>query len=213
VVAPGHKIHKAASFLGAESADEMYRTVMTHWPDPVAVTGVLEPKTVLTTPGAWPSFQDVVSRMMYFDLMTELPDDILVKVDRATMAVSLESRAPFLDHRIVELAWRIPLHQKVRNGEGKWILRQLLYKYVPRGLIERPKMGFGVPIDAWLRGPIKEWAAALLAPTRLARDGYFDPNAITAAWSQHQRGDRNNAHLLWGILMFQGWLDAQGASH
>lgn len=209
VVAPGHKIHKAAAFLSADSADAMYRRAMTHWPDPTGMTGAPEPATVLTTPAAWPAFDDVVHRMMYFDMMTELPDDILVKVDRATMAVSLESRAPFLDHRVAELAWRIPLHQKVRNGEGKWILRQLLYKYVPRSLIERPKMGFGVPIDSWLRGPLKAWASVLLEPARLAREGYFDPKTVTQAWNEHQQGERNNAHLLWGVLMFQGWLETQ----
>ena len=207
VVTPGHKVHKTAAFLGAESADEMYRTVMTHWPDPAGITGTTEPRTVLTTPDSWPAFDNVVQRMMYFDLVSELPDDILVKVDRATMAVSLESRAPFLDHRVAEFAWRIPMHQKIRHGQGKWLLRQLLYRYVPQSLIERPKMGFGVPIDSWLRGPLREWAEALIAPSRLAREGFFDPETIQAAWREHQTGERNNAHLLWGVLMFQGWLE------
>ena len=207
VVAPGHKVHKTAAFLGAGSADEMYRTVMTHWPNPSRITGTAEPRTVLTSPEAWPAFDDVVQRMMYFDLVSELPDDILVKVDRAAMAVSLESRAPFLDHRVAEFAWRIPMHQKIRHGQGKWILRQLLYRYVPQSLIERPKMGFGVPIDSWLRGPLREWAEVLLDPARLTREGFFDPAPITTAWHEHQTGQRNNAHLLWGVLMFQGWLE------
>jgi asparagine synthase (glutamine-hydrolysing) len=206
VVAPGSKIHKTAAFLSANSADEMYRTLMTHWPNPSAIANAAEPPTALTNPKTLPNFQNVVQRMMYFDLVSELPDDILVKVDRAAMAVSLESRAPFLDHRVVEFAWRIPLHQKMRNGQGKWILRQLLYKYVPQSLIDRPKMGFGVPIDSWLRGPLRTWANDLLAPDRLAHEGYLDPHTVRTAWDEHQQGKRNNAHLLWGVLMFQAWL-------
>ena len=209
VVTPGHKVHKAATFLGAASADDMYRAAMTHWPDPQAMTRTKEPHTALTTAASWPPFDNVVQRMMYFDLVSELPDDILVKVDRAAMAVSLESRAPFLDHRVVEFAWRLPVHQKIRNGEGKWILRTLLYRYVPRTLIERPKMGFGVPIDTWLRGPLRAWAADLLAPDRLRREGVFTPEIVTKAWDDHQRGTHNNAHLLWGLLMFQAWLTAE----
>lgn len=209
VVTPGHKIHKAASFLGVGTSDDMYRTLMTHWPDPAGITGAVEPPTALTNPAAWPGYDNVVQRLMYFDLISELPDDILVKVDRASMAVSLESRAPFLDHRVVDFAWRIPLHQKLRNGQGKWILRQLLYRYVPPSLIDRPKMGFGVPIESWLRGPLRAWADELLAPDRLTREGYLDPRLIRAAWDEHQSGARNNAHLLWGTLMFQAWLAEQ----
>ena len=206
VVTPGHKIHKAAAFLGAESADDMYRTLMTHWPAPSTVAGAVEPRTILTSPETWPAFDGVAQRMMYFDLVTELRDDILVKVDRATMAVSLESRAPYLDHRVAEFAWRIPLDQKIRHGEGKWLLRQLLYRYVPKALIERPKMGFGVPIDSWLRGPLRDWAEDLLDSSRLRREGFFDPVSIRQVWDEHQNGRRNNAHLLWGVLMFQAWL-------
>lgn len=207
VVAAGHKAHKTASFLGARTSDDMYRALMTHWPSPADIAGEPEPCTLLTGSDSMPAFEDPVQRMMYFDLVTELPDDILVKVDRATMAVSLESRAPFLDHRVAEFAWRIPMHQKIRDGQGKWLLRQVLYKYVPRELIERPKMGFGVPIDSWLRGPLKEWAAALLAPDRLRREGYLAEAPITEAWRAHQSGETNNAHLLWGVLMFQAWLE------
>ncbi|MGI8549076.1 MAG: asparagine synthase (glutamine-hydrolyzing), partial [Gemmatimonadaceae bacterium] len=198
VVNAGHKIHKTAGFVSARTADEVYRSVMTHWPSPEMIAGTSEPPTVLTGDQPLPSFTGTVERMMYFDLVTELPDDILVKVDRAAMAVSLESRAPFLDHRVAEFAWRIPMHQKIRDGQGKWLLRQVLYNYVPRELIERPKMCFGVPIDSWLRGPLKDWAAALLAPDRIRREGYFDESAVTQAWRAHQRGDANNAHLLWG---------------
>lgn len=207
VVNPGDKIHKAAAFLGAGTPDDMYRSLMTHWPAPHSVAGHPEPPTALTGAQPLPAFSGTVERMMYFDAVSELPDDILVKVDRAAMAVSLESRAPFLDHRVAEFAWRTPMHQKIRAGEGKWLLRQVLYRYVPRELIERPKMGFGVPIDSWLRGPLREWAAALLDPARLRREGYLSDAPITEAWRAHQSGETNNAHQLWGVLMFQAWLE------
>ena len=203
---PGNKVHKVASFMGAESADALYRGLMTHWRDPQAITGVAEPLTTLTRTSGHPRFESVVNRMRFFDMMSELPDDILVKVDRAAMAVSLESRAPFLHHDVVDFAWRIPPAQQVRDGQGKWLLRQVLYRYVPRTLIERPKMGFGVPIDSWLRGPLRDWGAALLAPDRLRREGYLAPEQITHAWDDHQAGRTDNSHLLWGVLMFQAWL-------
>jgi asparagine synthase (glutamine-hydrolysing) len=206
---PGNKVHKVASFMGAESPDALYRGVMTHWRDPRGITGVAEPVTALTRTSGHPRFTNVVNRMRYFDLVSELPDDILVKVDRAAMAVSLESRAPFLHHDVVEFAWRIPPSQLVRDGQGKWLLRQVLYRYVPRALIERPKMGFGVPIDVWLRGPLREWAADLLAPDRLRREGYLAPEPITRAWDDHQAGRTDNSHLLWGVLMFQAWLETR----
>ncbi|MEO9255632.1 MAG: asparagine synthase (glutamine-hydrolyzing), partial [Tepidiformaceae bacterium] len=164
---PGGKVHKVAAFMGADSSDALYRGLMTHWRDPEAMTSAVEPETVLTRAIGMPSFAGVVNRMRYFDTVSELPDDILVKVDRATMANSLESRAPFLHPDVVEFAWRIPPSQLVRNGQGKWLLRQVLYKYVPRKLIERPKMGFGVPIASWLRGPLHDWADALLNEDRL----------------------------------------------
>ena len=206
---PGGKVHKAAAYLSAETPDALYRGLMTHWRNPELMTHAYEPETALTRPDAFPSFNGVVNRMRYFDLVSELPDDILVKVDRATMAVSLESRAPFLHPDIVEFAWRIPPSQIVREGQGKWLLRQVLYKYVPRELLDRPKMGFGVPIAAWLRGPLRTWAGGLIEDTRLLREGYLEPEPIRRAWNDHQSGSIDNSHLLWGVLMFQAWLEAQ----
>ena len=162
--------------------------------------------TYLDDRARWPRLADPVARMMALDGLTYLPDDILVKVDRASMAVSLETRAPFLDHRVMEFAWSLPMSMKLRDGRGKWILRQLLDRHVPRALVERPKMGFGIPLDDWLRGPLRQWAGDLLAEDRLRREGYLHPQAITRTWNAHQRGQGNFGYRLWSVLMFQAWL-------
>jgi asparagine synthase (glutamine-hydrolysing) len=203
----GDKLHKAGDVMGARSADDLYRMLASHWQDPAnLVLGATEPATVLTTPALQPHTDNFVHRMMALDSLTYLPDDILVKVDRAGMGASLETRVPMLDHRVVEYAWSLPLEYKLRGGVGKWPLRQVLYRYVPRELIERPKMGFAVPLDVWLRGPLREWAADLLDPGKLRQEGYLAPDLIHRKWTEHMSGRRNWQHHLWDVLMFQLWL-------
>lgn len=206
---PGDKVSRLADMLGAASPEDIYRGLVSHCQDPAQVViGSSEPPTVLTHRSAWPATHGFEERMMYLDAMSYLPDDILVKVDRAAMGVSLETRVPFLDHRVVEFAWQLPLSMKMRQGQGKWILRQVLYKYVPKELIERPKMGFGVPIDSWLRGPLREWSEALLDESRLRREGFLDPVPIREKWREHLCGERNWQYYLWNVLMFQAWLES-----
>jgi asparagine synthase (glutamine-hydrolysing) len=203
---PGEKLHKLAGALEARDVDGMYRSLISHWRDPGSVVlGAEEPR-----PDAehGDGITDPTRRMMLLDTVTYLPDDILVKLDRATMAVSLEGRVPYLDHRVVELAWRMPLSMHVSNGVGKRLLRRVLHRYVPPTLVDRPKWGFGVPTGAWLRGPLREWAESLLDPSRLRREGFFDPRPIRAVWSEHLSGRRNRQYELWDVLMFQAWLES-----
>ena len=186
----------------------MYLGLVSNWHNPEsAVIGGHEPSTLLTSNLPVLNQLDHVQRMMAMDMLTYLPDDILTKLDRASMGVSLETRVPFLDHRVVEFAWGLPQTMKLRNGQTKWALRQVLYRYVPKALIERPKFGFGIPIDTWLRGPLREWAENLIGETRLRKEGYFIPAPICQKWSEHLSGKRNWQHHLWDVLMFQSWLE------
>ena len=208
----GDKLHKGAGVLASTTVDELYLGIVSHLRHPAEwVIGGHEPPTSLT--GLCPNLAGLgaVERMMALDAISYLPDDILVKVDRAGMGVSLESRVPFLDHRVVEFAWSLPMSYKLREGQTKWPLRQVLYRHVPRELIDRPKMGFGVPLHDWLRGPLRDWAEVLLDEARLARDGYFHPAPIRQIWAEHLSGRRNWMAQLWNVLMFQAWLEANHA--
>lgn len=205
---PGDKLHKLAEIMPARSPEELYRNLASFWKHPEEIVrGGCDSSFVLHDLTAQPGLSDFAHRMMHLDLVSYLPDDILVKVDRAAMAVSLETRVPFLDQRLVEFAWRLPFSMKIRHGQGKWLLRQVLHKYVPKELVERPKMGFGIPLDAWLRGPLREWAEALLAEDRLRREGFLNPELVREKWLAHLAGGRNWAYHLWGVLMFQSWLE------
>jgi asparagine synthase (glutamine-hydrolysing) len=204
----GDKIYKAASVLDSASVNDLYLGLISHWGNPESVVlNSKEPDTLLNMDRLKLSNLNQIEKMMILDLVTYLPDDILTKVDRAAMGVSLETRVPFLDHKVVEFTWSMPMNFKIRNGESKWALRQILYKYVPKELIERPKMGFGVPIDIWLRGPLRDWAEGLLDESRLRQEGFFEPATIRQKWEEHLSGRRNWQYQLWDILMFQAWLD------
>jgi asparagine synthase (glutamine-hydrolysing) len=205
---PGLKMQKLAAVLPARSPEELYRILACKWPHPgrlVRGLGDLEDPSDRAIPA---EIEDLGSRMMYLDLVTYLPDDILVKLDRATMGVSLESRVPMLDHRVVEFAWQIPVELKIKNRTGKWILREVLRRYVPDELVDRPKAGFGLPVGAWLRGPLRSWAEGLLAPDRIEAEGYLDARLVSDCWSQHLSGRRDREDQLWAVLMFQAWLEA-----
>ncbi len=201
----GDRLHKLAEMLSARNGPDFYRQMISLWKDPAAVVlGGGEPPSEVPEIGS-----DLFAYMMLHDGLHYLPTDILAKVDRAAMAVSLETRVPLLDHRVVELAWQLPPAIRTRDGRGKWPLRQVLYRHVPRRLIERPKMGFGVPIGDWLRGPLRGWAEGLLSEPRLRGEGFFDPVPIRRMWVEHQRGERQWHYYLWTVLMFQAWWELE----
>jgi asparagine synthase (glutamine-hydrolysing) len=204
----GDKIHKGANVLKAKTSHELYYMLCSHWQNPTeAVINSKEPGTLLTE--FKPDFQGLNNhqQMMVLDFLTYLPDDILVKVDRAAMASSLETRIPFLDHNLIEYVWRISHSLKFKKGEGKWILKKILNKYVPKHLTDRPKMGFGIPIGAWLRGPLRDWAENLLDQKRLQQEGYFNSKLIRDKWTEHLSYKRDWQYDLWNVLMFQAWID------
>lgn len=192
--------------MPVENSAELYSNLRSYWQ---------QPEKVLLANGHqssndFPKSSDLLTfqqSMMLEDAMQFLPDDILVKVDRASMGNSLEVRAPLLDYRVVEFAWRVPMRLKIKDGQGKWLLRELLNKYIPPEITERPKMGFDVPIAAWLRSELREWAESLLDEGRLRREGFLNPQMISAKWREHLSGKRNHQHALWAVLMFQAWLD------
>jgi asparagine synthase (glutamine-hydrolysing) len=190
-----------------EDSVGFYRHLITQWPEASSlVRGAAAPdKSLVQASAVRDRFPDDVAWMQYLDTLTYLPDDILTKVDRASMAVALEVRVPLLDHRVVELSWRLPQRLKLRRGVGKWLLRQIAYKYVPKTLLERPKMGFAVPIDQWLRGPLKNWAGDLLTSSATNGAGLLDRAPIAEKWAEHQTGARNWQYFLWNVLMFDAW--------
>jgi asparagine synthase (glutamine-hydrolysing) len=200
----GARANLVASLANCVSREDFYNIMTSQWHQP--------PVASLGKSSNWSRpvqhldlLSNSVEHMMLTDSLTYLPDDILAKVDRAAMAVSLETRVPMLDHRVVELAWRLPYEKKVRDGQGKWLLRQVLYRHVPREIVDRPKMGFGVPIGDWLRGPLRDWAEDLLDESKLTSQGLFDPKPIRVRWKQHLEGQNNWRDSLWLVLMFQAW--------
>ena len=206
----GSRAHQLASLVPNRGVDDVYRQVFGSATGRALVLGHrLDPASIFDRLPATPA--DPVDRMMYRDTLTYLPDDICVKVDRAAMAVSLETRMPFLDHRVVEMAWSLPQHLLVRDGTSKWVLRQVLGRYVPPALTERPKLGFGIPLAAWLRGPLRDWADDLLAPAMLGADDYLDAAAVDRLWAAHRAGRRDHTKVLWNVLMFQSWLHSARA--
>lgn len=201
-----------AGLAGCVTQEDYYRVMMSQWQSP-PVVHQSEASDSRSSAQLVHLPTNLVERMMITDSLTYLPDDILAKVDRAAMAISLETRVPMLDHRVVELAWRLPYEMKARDGQGKWLLRQVLYRHVPRTIIERPKMGFGVPISEWLRGPLRAWAEDLLNESKLTSQGLFDPKPIRARWQQHVEGRQNWRDSLWLVLMFQAWLQTAEAEN
>jgi asparagine synthase (glutamine-hydrolysing) len=199
----GKKASKIAKILASDSCESIFDSLISHWdPSSVVISDDQRPYTQ-----DWPNLGGLEENMMILDTSQYLPGDILTKVDRAAMAVGLETRVPFLDHHLFEYAWRLPMHYKMRTGESKWILRNLLYKYVPRELVDRPKMGFGVPLASWLRGPLRDWGESMLERNKLESQGYLMAGAVRDKWEQHLSGKQDWQYLLWNVLMFQSWLE------
>lgn len=207
----GDKIHKGAAVMTSRSVDELFlRLVSTEQQPQDFVVGGREHPTIFTQSQPELAAMDSAPKMMALDALGYLPDDIMAKVDRASMSVSLETRAPYLDHRVYEYAWRLPMNCKLRDGQTKWVLRRLTERYVPNALIERPKRGFSIPIDAWLRGPLRTWAESLLDPVAMRQDGLLEAAPVQRLWAEHLGGGYNHSLSLWNILMFQEWARSQG---
>ncbi len=208
----GQRLHRLAEVLSARDQEEMYLRLISHWREPERLVGMAEPPTHFTSPRPGPVSEQILTRIMFLDGVTYLPDDILTKLDRASMAVALEGRVPLLDHRVVEFSWSLPLSLKVREGKPKWPLRQVLFRHVPHALVERPKHGFAVPLGEWLRGPLRPWAEEHLSPARLREEGVLAPDLVARRWAEHLAGGRNWQYSLWNVLMFQLWHQASPAS-
>jgi asparagine synthase (glutamine-hydrolysing) len=206
----GNQMHKGSGVLSSDSAENIYWQLVSHWNknDDVVLDHRELVRFSLPLQANLKGLSSV-ERMMALDLIGFLSDDILTKVDRAAMGVSLETRVPMLDHRVVDFAWSLPLDYKLRGGVTKWPLREVLQRYVPRALIERPKMGFGMPLDHWLRGPLRDWVENLISESRLSQEGFFNPAPIRKKWAEHLSGHRNWQHHIWDVLMFQAWLENQ----
>ena len=205
----GDQLHKGAGFINAKSPDELYLKMVSQYdaPTKLFVDDIKEPSNLFSSATQKLTNLSMVQKMMALDTMTYLPNDILTKVDRAAMAVSLETRVPLLDHRIIEFAWKLPMSMKFRSGQSKWILREVLSKYVPTALIERPKVGFGAPIGLWLRGPLREWGESLINESRIKNEGFFNHKLIRKKWDEHISEKHNWQYLLWSVLMFQSWIE------
>lgn len=204
---PGDKLHKIADAMRIDHGHDYYQHMLSHWQNADSIViGATDLSTTIHDSAQWPHADNLQEWMMAMDAKHYIPEDNLVRLDRAAMACSLEARAPLLDHRVVELAWQMPLEMKIRNGQGKWLLREVLYQHVPRELIERPKMGFAAPIGEWLRGPLRDWAEDLLDEQSLKAEGYFNVTPVRTMWNRHLSGNGNHQGHLWDVLMFQAWL-------
>ena len=206
----GDKLHKLASVLGLADSSAVYRRLLTHWEPGDVVPNTAELKGVLWDPAVATEMPGFLEQMQFLDTVTYLPDDILTKVDRASMAVALEARVPLIDHRVVEFSWQLPRNTMIRNGTSKWLLREVLYRHVPKELIERPKMGFGIPLGEWLRGPLRDWAEALLDERRRREAGLLDAGRVRRYWQQHLDGRWNWQYLIWDVLMLEAWRERWG---
>ncbi len=203
---PGDKLYKLADTLNCNSANNFFKSLISNWKNPVdIIINSKEPNTILDDNFISKVIPNFKERMMFFDLITYLPDDILTKVDRSSMAVSLEARVPFLDHKVIEFSKRLPTSFKIKNNTNKWILRKILYKYIPEKIMTRTKMGFGIPLNQWLKGDLREWAEELLDDTKIKSDGILNPKPIKNIWKEYLKGKGNWQYLLWDVLMFQAW--------
>lgn len=208
----GERMHRGADLLAARDPEQVYRPLRSHWQDPASlVLGGVEHRDAVVDPRRWARLDEPTERLMYLDSVTFLPDDVLTKLDRAAMATSLETRVPLLDPRVISFAWGLPLEDKIRGTAGKWPLRAVLHRYVPPALVERPKMGFGVPVGDWVRGPLRDWSEEVLDPHQLRQDGLLDADQVRQRWDEHLSGTRDWTYALWDVLMLVSWYRARDA--